>query len=325
MTGGLPGYSFSEKQMLNSSKRSISVFLKIVTIGPKFVSRKRVKLILLKPMANAKALFTALLIVVTIASCSEEERLIPPVELIFPATESSDQPLDVTLEWQNSSSENSLTNTLVYDVYLGESPSQLELMSSDLAESRYECKALDLNTEYFWKVRIKASGQVQDSQVRSFTTTNELPFFEFQSSRIMVYPADYRYEYPDSLVVLITLRFADAFSWQDGSENTQALLTYYQGQPREELGIAAKYCDDLQAYGFTDWYLPSIVEIDSAVSKFDLLKSSGEVYWSSTEYEKRPHLVYTKSSLTYPGEPYSIDQKAGGEYDDFKCRCVRRE
>lgn len=90
-------------------------------------------------MTNAKTLFIALLIVVTLASCSEEERLVSPVELTFPAAESSDQPLDVTLEWQDLSFENSLPNTSVYDVYLGKSPSQLELMSSNLTEPRYAC------------------------------------------------------------------------------------------------------------------------------------------------------------------------------------------
>ena len=277
-------------------------------------------------MANFKALFISILIIGVINSCKEDKELaLSPVELVFPKTEASNQPLDVTLEWQHQGSENQPANTPIYEVYLGKSLSTLKLVASELTEPKFECEALELNTEYFWKVQVKASGQAQDSQIRNFTTANELPSFAFGASRIMIYPATYQYAYPDSLVFLVTLKYAGAFSWQDGLTNTKALLKYYEGYPKEELGVAAKYCDDLQAYGFTDWYLPSIVELDSVVSKFDLLKSANDVYWSSTEYQGSPHLVYTKSSLTYPKEPYSVDEKGGRLSHNYKCKCVRRE
>lgn len=270
-----------------------------------------------------KKAVTALLIAVAVGACREDESTpFYPVELILPEAAAAQQSPEAVLTWGSRNFGNEQAYETRYDVYLGTSPSALALVKADVREPYYRCEALALNTEYYWKIRIKSGEAFRDSEVSTFTTTDELPLVALQDAKIMVYPADYVKE--DARVFLITLRNAGAYSWTDGSANTKALLKYYERGDEEALAEALNYCNDLQAYGFSDWYLPAIVELDSVVSKFDLLERTNDEYWSSTEYQKRPHMVYTKSGLTYPNEPYSIEQK-GGSGSTFRCRCARRE
>ncbi|WKN43628.1 hypothetical protein [Tunicatimonas pelagia] len=83
----------------------------------------------------------------------------------------------------------------------------------------------------------------------------------------------------------------------------------------------------MQAYGYSDWYLPAISELDTVVTELGLLDSLKQfnVYYSSTEPEQYPTMIYTKSSLAGYDEPFSVDEKYGHRNDDLKCRCIRSE
>lgn len=81
---------------------------------------------------------------------------------------------------------------------------------------------------------------------------------------------------------------------------------------------AAKLCDDLEAFGFKDWYLPAAGEIHQIYLQLGPV-GSGKimegVYWSSTEYDS--HFAWNKFF------------KNGIQFDDLKisnlkCRCVRK-
>lgn len=50
------------------------------------------------------------------------------------------------------------------------------------------------------------------------------------------------------------------------------------------VGIAARLCADLTLNGYSDWYLPSIVELNILITNKDLIGGiDGIAYWSSTQ------------------------------------------
>lgn len=68
------------------------------------------------------------------------------------------------------------------------------------------------------------------------------------------------------------------------------LLELTQSRMGKIIRIAAKFCDNLSAYGYDDWYLPAKDETAKAIkdhfSNFTSSMSAGDVlrrYWSSTE------------------------------------------
>ena len=65
-----------------------------------------------------------------------------------------------------------------------------------------------------------------------------------------------------------------------GQQNTTAILA---ANPAP--GIAARICDTLTINGFTDWFLPSVDELDSMYVQRDTIGGiqDGGWYWSSTE------------------------------------------
>ena len=82
--------------------------------------------------------------------------------------------------------------------------------------------------------------------------------------------------------------------------------------------IAAKYCDDLNLHGYSDWYLPSPPELDvvhtnkTAISNFD---TTGPSYW--TTGESANYLAWLQ---TFTGGAFATSEKS---FDRF-VRCARR-
>lgn len=110
----------------------------------------------------------------------------------------------------------------------------------------------------------------------------------------------------------------------NGATNTTAIYTESQNEPFSFIPFAAKICEELEAYGCDDWYLPSIGEL-KAMS--DQLGSDGTLpqalYWSSSEEDaNNAHLFFVLP--VWPGGGYVATQSksAGSAY---KCRCVRKD
>jgi len=77
-----------------------------------------------------------------------------------------------------------------------------------------------------------------------------------------------------------TIAGADGTAIGTGTQNTIDIVT---GCPT--LGIAAKLCSDLVLGGFSDWYLPSIIELNKLYLNKDLIGGfTNDYYWSSSEY-----------------------------------------
>lgn len=278
-------------------------------------------------MINVKTILISVVALMLISSCQEEEEFIKyPVELIAPIKGVTDQRLDVLLEWQNPNTNNPVVDTYYYDVYLGKSPDDLQLIASDLgsdlAGSTFECSALELNTEYFWKIRIKANKEIKDSALGKFTTTKRLPTLNYQNSILMVYPADYVYESPDSGTYQVSLQPSGATSWTDGQANTEVLMKDFDTYSNGGLYIVAKFCESLQAYGYDDWYLPSIVELDSLASNYLLSERERNMYWSSTEDKQQLFSAYALKIDGNSSSYYSLNKYSESEYN---CRCIRKD
>jgi hypothetical protein len=259
-------------------------------------------------------------------SCDNKDELkLLPVELISPVSGATEQPLNAILAWEDPNTPGNYT----YDILLGKTAENLQLVDTMVAYSndpdylKYECKALDKSTKYYGKVRVRKDGKSQESEIFEFTTTDRLTSFPFQDRTVMVYPTAYRYEYPDSLIQYSQLVPSGALSWTDGSVNTQSLLADFETYPLDGFHINAKYCSDLNAYGYTDWYLPAIEELDSVLRKHFWLYSHTKEYWSSTEDQTYPMFAYY-STYTNPEDTrltYQTQNKSHGDY----CFCVRSE
>ncbi len=112
----------------------------------------------------------------------------------------------------------------------------------------------------------------------------------------------------------------------EGKSNTAAIVA----QLGNNGGVlyAAKVCDDLEAFGFNDWYLPSFAELNEiykahgpgGTGKFIASKVTGQQYVSQ----------YTSSS-GYANNTYAhVLDFSNGKYNVFLrsgaifCRCVRK-
>ena len=265
-------------------------------------------------------------IVLIIISCKKEPVYTPnPVDLISPESGETEQPLNATLTWTNPNRD---SRVYLYDVYLGKSQENMMVVDSIRYgyfhdELKYECKPLERNTKYFWKVRIKVDNQYADSKIYDFTTSENLPSIKFQGAKLMIYPSDIENEH-DSLIQYSQLKLSGATNWTDGAYNTVKLMQDFDQYPREGMYLAARKCNDLDAYGYSDWYLPSVVEMDSINHYLKLTKNSNDIYWTSNEYEKDGNWGYTIEYLLPPKNfniPYNIHNKFGG----YKLRCIRRD
>ncbi len=104
----------------------------------------------------------------------------------------------------------------------------------------------------------------------------------------------------------------------DGQENVAILDP--QNNPR--FFMAAKYCDDLDINGFSDWYLPASEELyagfkSSAFNYFNIKNGSDVGYWTSTESS-------TNAGNAKYIAPFSLEILEKDKEDPFLVRCVRK-
>jgi hypothetical protein len=258
-------------------------------------------------------------------SCSEDEKGIAYSPAITaPTSGASNQSPEVTLQWEDTDPV-SAYELYTFDVYIGTSENNLQLVASDLLNEEFKCSALALNAMYFWKVVAKANGESKESAVGEFVTDQELQKIKVGDKTLMVFPGDYVHPDPGSVMGYSSNTLAGASNWEDGELNTTTIINYYGENHSRGWGVAADYCDKLNAYGHTDWYLPAILEIDAVATENNLLKYATDEYWSSTEWELDANrdLVLTKSLSPYPGVGYSVADKIA--YHSIKCRCVRED
>ncbi|MCB9026132.1 MAG: DUF1566 domain-containing protein [Bdellovibrionaceae bacterium] len=87
--------------------------------------------------------------------------------------------------------------------------------------------------------------------------------------------------------------------------------------------VGASYCESLNLNGHTDWYLPSIMEVNILYSGKGAIKNfntSGTFYWSSTEYASSPAQYGSAQEFNAGSFGCCGSQKNSGRY----IRCVRK-
>ncbi|MDA3879116.1 MAG: fibronectin type III domain-containing protein [Prolixibacteraceae bacterium] len=106
--------------------------------------------------------------VITVKTDAEE---IPPLSCINPqpanasTIESSDY---VVFSWENRTG--TMAGTLFYDIYLGTTENNMELVASQITETNYHLTDLDGNTKYYWRVKTTNTLGTDDGTNWSFTT-----------------------------------------------------------------------------------------------------------------------------------------------------------
>lgn len=153
------------------------------------------------------------------------------------------------------------------------------------------------------------SGQ-EISGTLSVPATNQPVPIEFQGHTLFLYPVAntlYGTRWGDTSI------FCGATSPVDGKLNTQLIVAAHGS-----IKSAAKICDDLVGYGFSDWYLPSRLELN-AIHEQSYLSAAlnySTSYYSSTEYSKRE--VY-RLGMNYGNNEY------GPKLENIQVHCVRRD
>lgn len=101
--------------------------------------------------------------------CFNDNPVPEPFSLLSPADNAVEQPLDITLDWENSS------NAVSYEVYFGNSTPPPYLI--DVSQSHYTPLTLDPGTTYYWQVVATNGYGDTPSAIWSFSTgTAPQPF-----------------------------------------------------------------------------------------------------------------------------------------------------
>lgn len=125
----------------------------------------------------------------------------------------------------------------------------------------------------------------------------------------------------DSVWSNISSGLANATSEHNGISNTNAIKSQLS-----HTTSAAKLCDDYVGGGFTDWYLPSITELNYGFNTSQIVDSVlgtdklTESYWTSTEIDSTKAYSYSFTSAT--NKKTSINMSSKGS--TFKIRAFRQ-
>ena len=101
-----------------------------------------------------------------------------------------------------------------------------------------------------------------------------------------------------------------------GSNNTTLILNRCG-----TVGIAARLCADLVSGGYSDWYLPSLDELNKLYLNKNLIGGFSNVqYWSSSEYVE---YAYPGRMAWYESFDNGFQQQIGKGYDGAYTRSIR--
>ncbi len=138
-----------------------------------------------------------------------------------------------------------------------------------------------------------------------------LPEISFEGQTLQVYPTDHDTKLPWGP----THRPAGSPGENNGQKNTQIIVSALENWNHGS--YAANVCANLDAYGYTDWYLPSASEFQAMYQNRQTIENlSNAFYWTSTEDR-------------WGSEAYAINPGSGHlvmqtKFDQNRVRCIRR-
>ncbi len=149
--------------------------------------------------------------------------------------------------------------------------------------------------------------------IDSFTVINDKPYSILNNDTIWVYPLDNSAGIEWGGHGTVINMGNGAICDTNGAANTAAIV--------KQLGAgnyAAYYCDTLNIYGYDDWYLPALEELNAIRAEKDLISDiSPSNYWTSTEFSNNDAWTLNFSVISGAGfNPKNTLQHL---------RCVRKE
>jgi hypothetical protein len=105
----------------------------------------------------------------------------------------------------------------------------------------------------------------------------------------------------------------------DGRMNTGTIVA--QLGDNNGMAYAAKVCDDLEAFGFDDWYLPAAGELTEMIKQLGpsgSMEMSSAIYWSSTEGS------LSNRAWVWAGNFGRLFDNIKNPAGTIICRCVRK-
>lgn len=120
----------------------------------------------------------------------------------------------------------------------------------------------------------------------------------------------------------------------EGMQNTERLANkmgnqaYTQDTGSSKYYYAAKLSQDLEYNGYSDWFLPSLEELQLVYAKKDIIGAvdtmpGTDYYWSSSEVEDEVSFAIKAYSIDFSdGTPVMRDRGNGG--NEANVRCIRR-
>jgi hypothetical protein len=175
---------------------------------------------------------------------------------------------------------------------------------------------LIFNKTYY--VRAYATNLAGTSYSNTLTITPTLPYFTFNGTTTYVLPFNDIWGFSPTKWGP-SANITNATSNTNGQSNTTQIVTN-QGSYNNG-NYAAKYCNDLVKYGFSDWYLPSKDELTqmgvNITGITDINSSTNAYYWSSTESSSNN--VWAK--ILNPNTAISNVIKT----NTYRARCIRHQ
>lgn len=173
-------------------------------------------------------------------------------------------------------------------------------------------------------------GAFVDYKIREdyITYTGELPSVQYNGT-LYVHPVDnkiasrwddydqfYRIEPSGETTSHDNCIETGATDQNNGASNTAIITDFLSGTRNNN---AATICDTLNAFGYSDWYLPAINELEALYQNKEAIGFFGNsIYWSSTEKDK-----YNAYYLNFDnGNVASTDKN---HVRKRSVRCVRRD
>jgi len=163
-------------------------------------------------------------------------------------------------------------------------------------------------------------GKPQGTLINNLCEEVYLETVDFDNGIIYVHPIDNCGE--SGLPWSITYNITGATSVVDGVTNQQKIMLDQTG---EQDPFAAKVCEELEALGFDDWYLPSRGELNALYEQLYLNQIgsfSERIYWTSTEATFEDTEDHQWDGWTQVFE--SGKQKLGFKNISVSCRCIRK-
>lgn len=155
----------------------------------------------------------------------------PPSEPVytFPANQSVEQPVSITLSWHADDADN---DTLYYDVRVFESNSDYVKTFTDIRDTTVKIDNLQYRTRYFWQVTAKDNyGASTNGSISSFTTRsipdNPFVFISNREGNTEVYSAD---TIPQNTVRLTNSSFRKSWPRFNPAGNRIAFVADVRGE-----------------------------------------------------------------------------------------------